>query len=266
MLTIGEFSVITKLSVKTLRFYHEQGLLIPDYVDDESSYRYYRDSSVDKAAAITFLREIDFSISDICEILKNYNDDSDMHELLNVQHGRIQEKISKYKDALGKIELFIKKSKEYNMNESNKTILEKDIDDIIFAGYRFKGKYSDVGRAFRAVGKAAGRFINGPAMTLYYDKEYKESDADMEGGFPLSRKVNAPGIETRVLAGGRAITIIHYGSYETLGNSYKELFSYINEKKYSLLTPSREIYIKGPGMIFKGNPDKYVTEIQVLLK
>ena len=27
--------------------------------------------------------------------------------------------------------------------------------------------------------------------------------------------------------------------------------------------PSREIYLKGPGMFFKGNPHKYVTEIQL---
>jgi DNA-binding transcriptional MerR regulator len=49
MFTIGEFSIITKLSVKTLRYYHEQGLLEPDYVDQETSYRYYRESSIDKA-------------------------------------------------------------------------------------------------------------------------------------------------------------------------------------------------------------------------
>ena len=30
--------------------------------------------------------------------------------------------------------------------------------------------------------------------------------------------------------------------------------------------PIREIYIKGPGMIFRGNPKKYITEIQFLFK
>ena len=39
--SIGEFSKITGLTVKTLRFYHEQGLLHPTHVDSETGYRYY---------------------------------------------------------------------------------------------------------------------------------------------------------------------------------------------------------------------------------
>ena len=265
MLTIGEFSVITKLPVKTLRFYHEQGLLIPDYIDEESSYRYYRNASVDRAEAITFLRELDFSINDIADILKNYSEDIDICSLLAKQKECISAKAAKYNEAVDRIELFLKTTKEYNMNEANRTILEKQIDDIIFAGYRFKGKYQEVGRAFKAVGKAAGRFISGPAMSFCYDSEYMEDNADIEAGFPLLKKVTLKGIDTHVLKGGKAVTITHYGPYETLGNSYTELFSYINEKKYSTIIPCREIYIKGPGMIFRGNPDKYVTELQVMV-
>jgi DNA-binding transcriptional MerR regulator len=265
MLTIGEFSVITKLSVKTLRYYHEQGLLVPDYIDEESSYRYYRKSSVDKAAAISLLRDLDFTVNDISGILRNYSEDSDICSILAEQKDNISSRIVRYREAMEKIELIITTTKEYNMKEENRTILEKQIDDIIFAGYRFKGKYSDVGNAFRTTGKAAGRFISGSAMSLYYDSEYRENDADIEGGFPVSKKFSKPGIDVRVLKGGRAVTIKHYGPYETLGNSYTELFSYINEKKYSTLVPSREIYLKGPGMIFRGNPEKYITEIQLLI-
>ncbi|MEX2120445.1 MAG: MerR family DNA-binding transcriptional regulator [Pirellulales bacterium] len=40
--SIGEFSKITGLTVKTLRFYHEQGLLVPSCVGEETGYRYGR--------------------------------------------------------------------------------------------------------------------------------------------------------------------------------------------------------------------------------
>jgi effector-binding domain-containing protein len=36
----------------------------------------------------------------------------------------------------------------------------------------------------------------------------------------------------------------------------------VKEKGYTVVSPTREVYLKGPGMIFKGNPRKYVTEIQ----
>ena len=49
MYSIGEFSKITGLSVKTLRFYHAKDVLIPSCVDDSSGYRYYDRSNVEKA-------------------------------------------------------------------------------------------------------------------------------------------------------------------------------------------------------------------------
>jgi effector-binding domain-containing protein len=43
------------------------------------------------------------------------------------------------------------------------------------------------------------------------------------------------------------------------------VFDYLREKGYTATLPTREIYLKGPGMIFKGNPKKYLTEIQVVI-
>jgi len=82
MYQIGEFSIITRLSVKTLRYYHEQALLPPDYIDEDSGYRYYNERSVERAMAITALRELEFSLSDIKEIFANCQDDADLTALL----------------------------------------------------------------------------------------------------------------------------------------------------------------------------------------
>jgi hypothetical protein len=53
--TIGEFSKITGRTIKTLRFYHDQGLLIPTSVDDGTGYRYYDRSKIEAARIITHL-------------------------------------------------------------------------------------------------------------------------------------------------------------------------------------------------------------------
>ena len=72
-------------------------------------------------------------------------------------------------------------------------------------------------------------------------------------------------MQSRNLPGGTAVTLLHRGPYETLGESYKRLLDHIKEQNLTVTTPSREIYHKGPGMIFRGNPKKYVTEIQFLI-
>jgi effector-binding domain-containing protein len=211
------------------------------------------------------LRDLEFSISEIADILQNYNDDTDIQQLLARRKERIEARIAGYNEALERIELFMKTTKEFNSNEANRVVLEKNIDDLIFAGHRYKGRYQDMGKAFGIVGRAMGRFICGPAMSLDHDGEYMEDNADIEAGFPVSKMMRKNGVEGRVLKGGRAVTIIHYGPYETLGRSYTEVFNHINEKKYKVLVPCRVLYHKGPGMIFRGNPDKYVTEIQIFV-
>ena len=42
--------------------------------------------------------------------------------------------------------------------------------------------------------------------------------------------------------------------------------AYIKSKGYEIEFPTREVYLKGPGMIFRGNPAKYLTEIQILIR
>jgi effector-binding domain-containing protein len=70
----------------------------------------------------------------------------------------------------------------------------------------------------------------------------------------------------RELPGGRCVALLHQGPYEELGRSYAKILDYVKQKGYEFEMPTREVYIKGPGMIFKGNPRKYLTEIQLLLK
>lgn len=269
MFTIGEFSLISRLSVKTLRYYHDEGILVPDYIDDDSGYRYYKQTSVERAMIITMLRDMDFSINGIREMLSGYTEDLELLEYFEKQQQKLKDKISQAKTAESSLDEIIKSIRRIKMNTKNINyeILEKQAEDIIFAGFRFKGKYNEVGSAFKKVGRKAGRFINGNGLTLYYDCEYKETEADIETGFPVSKSLKTNGgIDCRILKGGKAVTIIHKGPYESLNKSYERLFTFIEQKKYKSLSPSREVYLKGPGMIFKGNPENYLTEIQVLIE
>ena len=65
MLKIGEFSKLSKLTVKALRFYQEKGLLIPARVDPWTGYRYYDGAQLEAAARIKALRQLDFTLEQI---------------------------------------------------------------------------------------------------------------------------------------------------------------------------------------------------------
>ena len=110
-----------------------------------------------------------------------------------------------------------------------------------------------------------GRYIAGKAMCLY-DGEYREDDADFEPCFPIRKEIAADGVHVRQLPGGRCLTLIHRGPYDQLGRSYAKILQHATERKLKpVLLPRARNLRQGPGMIFKGNPKNYLTEIELLL-
>jgi DNA-binding transcriptional MerR regulator len=69
VLAIGEFSRLTHLSVRTLRRYHDAGLLEPATVDDATGYRYYSPDQIPTAQVVRRLRELDVPLADVRRIL-----------------------------------------------------------------------------------------------------------------------------------------------------------------------------------------------------
>ncbi len=151
------------------------------------------------------------------------------------------------------------------MSDAPFEVVEKTVASILVAGIRMKGRYSECSKGYAAIGKRFGRKISGHALLLIYDREYRELDADFEACMPIREGEGNEQISVRELGGGAAVTLLHKGSYEELGKSYEKLREYVGEKNYEVEMPTREVYLKGPGMILKGNPKKYLTELQFLI-
>ena len=259
MYKIGDFSKITNLTVKALRYYDEENILNPSYRCEENSYRFYDDNNFKKAELIVLLRQLDFSISEIKDVMNICEDKVDLSYILEEKKAIVKKSIAKEKALLKKINLYIKPN--LLEDDSVNYIIEvKDIPAVKVAFIRFKGKYSDCGERMSTIYKAIKGDAKGEPFNCYFDDEYKEQ-ADIETCVPVSKQASDPKVITKELPQIRAISTIHTGTYESINMAYKAIFDYAKEKNISCLTPFREIYIKGPGMIFKGNPKSYITEI-----
>lgn len=267
MYRIGDFSKLAGLSIKTLRFYQEKGLLTPAAVDQPSGYRYYNDANLERALAIVALRQLDFSLEEIAEILREFADESDLVGYLERRKAELAERIRRQEDVVSLLDRVIATENAARglMKAASFAVEIKTIGPQWIAGIRFRGKYSDCGSRFATLGRAMGRYITGPPLCLYYDEEYREDDADIEACMPLRKPIAVDGIEVRELAGGRVATLLHRGPYDLLGRSYAKIFKHIRDQGAEIAPPCREVYLKGPGMIFRGNPNKYLTEIQLPL-
>ncbi len=221
MFSIGEFSRITGLTAKTIRFYHEKQILVPVRVEVGSGYRYFDNNNIETARAISSLRAMEFSVDEIKSILESCDQDKDVVQQLEQRKHEIAKTIESQTEIANGIGRILKQRRAFRKLAIQEGIIEeRELPAMLVGGIGMTGKYSDVGRAYGKPGRALGRYISGSAMCLYFDTEYKEDVADFEPLFPIRERVDNPTISIRELPSCLAACLKHVGSYKTLGRSY----------------------------------------------
>lgn len=261
MYRISDFSKITKLTAKALRYYDEEGILIPSHRDESNSYRYYNENDFRRAQVIRLLRDIGFTISEIKDVLSHCEKEADLSYYLEEKKNQIADNIKREYALIEKIKLHIIPKKTEDTNADYKVEV-KEFPVQMVASIRFKGSYGDIGRYIGTIFKAVKNNGCGPPFALYFDSDYK-TEADIEICVPISRRLPDKKVTVRKVPAAKAISTTHTGSYDSINLAYKMLLNYADGRKMKLVTPSREFYVKGPGMIFRGNENNYITEIAI---
>ena len=265
MLSIGEFSRVTRLTIKALRLYHEKGLLVPDLVGESSSYRYYGPRAAERARVLVRLKDMGFSLEEIKSILDEVRDDREIIARVEAKLAEVERDIERHRAMKDHLEIFLESARGVGA-PAGSAIAFETLPDRLICGRRVKGRYADAGPQFGALFKVCGRRAQGPPFSLYYDGEYKDEDADIEFAIEVRERVEAEGYSCRTLPGGKAVVLIHRGPYETLGRSYQKLYEFCRDRALAPGLPVREEYLKGPGMVFPGNPRGFVTKLAILFE
>ena len=141
---IREFSRLTGVSVRTLHYYDQIGLLRPARVDKDSGYRYYDEASLLRMQQILFYRELDFPLKDICRILSSPNFDAqqalaEQRQLLSLKKQRLERLIAAIDDHVkGEINMHAFDNREFA--QYREEVKEKWGHTQAYAEYQQKGK------------------------------------------------------------------------------------------------------------------------------
>src|SRR5215213_6636100 len=131
MFSIGEFSTISGITVRTLRFYHEIGLLVPAKVDPATNYRTYDERNLETAKVIAALRSLEFSLEQIREILAECRDDTDVLGQLERQQKLLTGRVRHYQTVLDTVNQMIEMERrtrgESKMATPSPSIQEHDV-------------------------------------------------------------------------------------------------------------------------------------------
>ncbi len=264
MLRIGDFSKLSLVSVKTLRYYDELGLLKPVRVDEFTGYRYYAVEQIPRLNRILALKDLGLSLEQIAGLLHQNVSPEEIRGMVRLRQAEVKGRIEDARAQLMRIEARLRQiEKEGHLPMYDVALKSIPALKVAFVR-RVVPNYGGVGMLFGELfGPLMGRArFAGPAMAIYHDQEFKEEDPDMEVAIPIEGALPAGiPVQTRELPGGDMACAVYQGPYEGIGEAYHAIMAWLEPNGYRIAGPVREEYLRGPGDT--NEPSEYITEIQV---
>ena len=257
---IGLFAAMNHVTVKTLRFYEEQGLLMPALINQENGYRYYTLSQMAVLHQITALKMAGFTLEEIARI----HSGADEEAVLRKKKSELIAKIAELTRQIAVVDGYLSKKK----TGLSHPVLIKTIPETTVAAMRVRlesyDSLFDVMPKMGALMEKAGCECAVPeyCFTNYLEPGYKDEDILVEICESVTgAKQEIGGLYFRTLPETQAACIYHKGSYGTLSESYESVLKYIEENGYDIAGAIRESYIDG--VWNQEDESGWLTEIQI---
>lgn len=272
MIKIGEFSRLAQLSVPTLRYYDQVGLLKPVEVDQVTGYRYYSVSQLSRLHRILALRGLGFSLEQISIALDEGLSLEEMRGMLRLRHAQISQLLAEVKSQLLEVEVRLQQL-EREAQISQYDVILKTVEPLLIASVRsLLPDHGAIGALFGEVYQGIGANVSralypnpeqgGQTLVLWYDTEFKDRDVDGAAAFMLRCEIPETGrMKVQELPATLMAATIHNGTYETIGDAHQAVLTWIEANNYRIVGADREINLFHTPPFRRDNPT-YVTEIQ----
>ncbi len=267
MFKIGEFSKLTQVSIRMLRYYDEEGLLKPAHVDMWTGHRLYSTNQIPRLNKIIYLRDSGLNVSEIKEALDI--NDNDLLATLERKQVEIEKAIQSERDKLNRIQ--IARNEILNNKEDMRySISTKSVPSYQVLSYRkTMPSYYSEGEMWQELCEYANKeklSIDAKGFSLYHDEDYRDEDVDIEICIPIKKikVVKAPFSIRTVEAVEHMASTFVYGDFSKINDAFLSFAKWLEENSnFSMASPTRQIVHKGPEE--EDNPDNYLIEIQIPL-
>jgi effector-binding domain-containing protein len=267
MFKIGDFSRLSRISVKALRYYDEIGLLKPVKVDEFTGYRYYAADQLSRLHYIMALKNTGLSLEDIATLINNNLNTSQMRDIFILKQAELRQRLSEEQKRLEHVENLLRQIEKEGIMPDYKVVVKKVEPQFVASVRGILPNYGEVGQFYDLIFKhLAKKMIFKPAaptMLICHDDEYKEKDVDVELCVPIKKSI--PGsekVKVYELPEIEAACIIHKGQYEGFSETYAALMGWIEKNGYEIIGHDREVYLTYDAK----DAAKNVTEIQFPVK
>ncbi|GJQ34038.1 MAG: MerR family transcriptional regulator [Anaerolineaceae bacterium] len=270
MIRIGDFSKLSRVPVKTLRYYDEMGLLNPVSVDPVTGYRLYEYSQLSIINRILALKDLGFSLEEIGRLLDDDLSAEQIRGMLKLRETETRQRVREEAERLQRVEARLRQIEQEN-TMSRYDVVIKRVDAMKVASVRdVVPTPPDQGRLWRELeGCLAMNHVraSAPCLSLYHDDEYKERDWDIEVCEPITTDVKESArVKVRELPAEETMAcVIHHGPFTAIGEAYDAVMKWIAGNGYQIAGPAREVYVREAKNGSQTDPNT-VTEVQFPVK
>lgn len=267
MIRIGDFSKLSRVSIKTLRFYDEMGLLKPVAVDRFTGYRYYEFHQLPRLYRILALKDLGFSLEEIGHLLEGDLSTEQMRGMLKLRRAEIRQRVEEEAERLERVDLWLRQIEQED-SMSRYDVVIKKVEPIKVASVR--GVVPTPPEQGPLWGEL-GTYLTqqrvqpvGPCFTLYHDEDHKDRDWDVEVCEQISADLAASKrVKVYSLSGFETMAcVVHTGSFATIGEAYDAILKWMDDNKYQIIGPCREVVLREPQPENSQNDPGTVVEIQ----
>lgn len=268
MLKIGDFSRLTQVPAKTLRYYDDIGLLEPNHVDTATGYRYYSFTQLPRLNRILALKTLGLSLEQIGRLLDEDLSVEQIRGMLRLKQAETQQRLQEELTRLAYVEAKLKQIESEGKMPEHEVVL-KSIEPVrvaiapaVLPHISGIGPFFD--RLFDRVGDAIGMSnadFAGPGIALYYDEEMADTNIQVAAAIPTNGDLTVgDNVQIETLpAYEQVASVVHHGPFTGFQLAYQAVMGWIETNGYSICGPIREVYLQYER---DGDPANYVTEIQ----
>lgn len=246
-LSIGEFARLTHLSVKTLRHYHDVGVLPPAGIDARTGYRRYGTDQVDAAHLVRRLRDLEMPLAEVRRVLDA--PDEQTRNASVVDHlRRMEARLASTQQAVASLRALLEAAggpvevhhRHVPPTPSLSLSAHVDKDDV---GAWCARTFARLERALAASGARPG----GPSGALYSQKFFEQSCGRVVAFVPTRTPVDAPeGVDALEVPEALLAVAVHRGPFEELDRTYGALGTHVAHNGLGTPGPVREHYLVSP--------------------
>lgn len=270
MFKISEFSRLSKVSLKTLRYYDQIGILKPSKVDNNTGYRYYSAEQLLELNRILIYKELGFTLPQISQLLHEDISIEHIQGMFRLKKSEIETIIETEQTKLARIEERMLLIEKEGQVETGQEIRIKAEEEKLFLYLKARGNTDHIPTFFdefqHLLSNTYQHLAQGPQVVLWQEVDEKEDEFEFEVGYFVTDSLTSipPSLQLKTLpAEPMMATMAFHSNANFAGTACVDLAKWIQRNNYQIKEhePGREFYLP-----LTSTQDAQLMEIQIPIK